>query len=144
MLFIRLFDLIIVFESYKPHVHTNSDTKSDAGMTCEISAVNKMAARKISLLFLPFSSSTTGPMQERMVKTLLLHFSCVLMSLKFSNLLISWKKSACHHTYEIGFKKKAEYSTEGTSLTFQLKTFPIMIPNFSPCPFLISSPIPEI
>ena len=115
-----------------------------AGMTCEISAVNKMAAGKIPLLFLPFSSSTTGPMQERMVKTLLLHFSYVLISSKFSNLLILWKKSACHHTYEIGFKKKAEYSTEGTSLTFQLKTFPIMIPNFSPCRFLISSLIPEI
>ena len=76
------------------------------GMTCEISVVNKMAAGKISLLFLSFSSSTTGPMQERMVKTLLLHFSYVLMSLKFSNLLISWKKCACHHTYEIGFKRK--------------------------------------
>ena len=35
-----------------------------AGMTCEISAVNKMAAGKLPLLFLPFSSSTTGPMQE--------------------------------------------------------------------------------
>ena len=38
-----------------------------AGITCEISAVNKMAAGKLPLTFLLFSSSNTGSMQERMV-----------------------------------------------------------------------------
>ena len=35
-----------------------------AGMTCEISAENKMAAGKIPLIFLPFSSSMIRPMQK--------------------------------------------------------------------------------
>ena len=44
-----------------------------AGITCEICAVNKMAAAKIALLFLPFSSKTVL-MHERMDMTM---FQCL-------------------------------------------------------------------
>ena len=40
---------------------------SDAGITCEIGSVNKMAAGKLLIFFLPLPSSRTGFMHERMV-----------------------------------------------------------------------------
>ena len=38
-----------------------------AGITCEISTVNKMAARKLLLFFLPLPPSETGLLQKRIV-----------------------------------------------------------------------------
>ena len=38
-----------------------------AGMTCEIGTVNKMAAGKLLLFFLPLHPSKTGLLQERLV-----------------------------------------------------------------------------
>ena len=51
----------------------------NAGITCETCTVNKMAAGKLPLSFLSFSSSRISSMQERIVSTLLLCQSYVSM-----------------------------------------------------------------
>ena len=40
---------------------------SNAGITCEIGTVNKMATGKLLLFFLPLHPSKTGLLQERIV-----------------------------------------------------------------------------
>ena len=107
-------------------------------------AVNKMAAQKLPPNFLHFSPLKIDSVQRRIVWTLPVHHSYVSMWLFLLISFIWWRFLAHRRTYEKGFYQNPFFWMEGTNLTFSLKIFQIMIPNFSPRRLLISSFFPEI